>query len=130
MLLYTIGLLGTGALAIPTLAGATAYAVADLLSLRQGIDEKFRRAPAFYAVILVSIVAASAMNLLQISAVRALYWTAVLNGLLAPVLLVAIALASGDRILMRDQPAGLLVRSIVWATAIMMAVAGVAMFAL
>lgn len=130
MLLYTIGLLGTGALAIPTLAGATAYAVADLLGLRQGIDQKFHHARAFYAVILVSIVTASAMNLLRISAVGALYWTAVLNGLLSPLLLVAIALASGDRALMRDQAAGRLVRGLVWATAIIMAAAGVAMFVL
>ncbi len=128
MLLYTIGLLGTGALAIPTLAGATAYAVAELLALRQGIDERFHRAPAFYVVILVSIAAAMAIDFLHISAVRALYWAAVLNGLLAPVLLVAIALVSGHRGVMHDQPASARVRGIVWLTAGIMTAAGVMMF--
>jgi Mn2+/Fe2+ NRAMP family transporter len=128
MLLYTIGLLGTGALAIPTLAGATAYAVAELLSLRQGIDEQFHRAPAFYAIILVSILVATLMDFLHVSVVRALYWAAVLNGLLAPVLLVAIAMVSADRTLMHDQPARRGVRAMVWITAAIMAIAGVAMF--
>jgi NRAMP (natural resistance-associated macrophage protein)-like metal ion transporter len=128
MLLYTIGLLGTGALAIPTLAGATAYAVAELLALRQGIDERFHRAPAFYAVILVSIVAAIAMDFLHISAVSALYWTAVINGLLAPLLLVVIALVSADPLVMKTQPASRVVRAMVWGTAAIMAIAGVAMF--
>ncbi len=130
MLLYTIGLLGTGALAIPTLAGATAYAVAELLSLRQGIDEQFKRAPAFYAVILVSIAAAIGLDFLHISAVRALYLTAVINGLLAPVLLVAIAGTSADSVIMRGQTGGRLVRTLVWLAAGIMTTAGVLMFAL
>ena len=128
MLLYTIGLLGTGALAIPTLAGATAYAVAELLSLRQGIDERFHRAPAFYAVILVSIGSAIAMDFLHISAVRALYLAAVINGLLAPVLLVAIARTSADRAVMHHQPGGRLVSTLVWLSAAIMGAAGVMMF--
>lgn len=130
MLLYTIGLLGTGALAIPTLAGATAYAVSELLALRQGIDEQFHRAPAFYAIILVSIATAMAMDFLHVSVVRALYWAAVLNGLLAPVLLVAIALVSADATIMHGQHAPVRIRIMVWATAAVMGVAGVAMMVL
>lgn len=130
MLLYTVGLLGTGALAIPTLAGATAYAVSELLALRQGIDEQFHHAKAFYAIILVSIVAAMSMDFLHVSVVRALYWAAVLNGLLAPVLLVAIAIVSADATLMRQQPANVRVRAMVWTTAGIMAAAGVAMVVL
>lgn len=117
MLLYTVGLLGTGALAIPTLAGATAYAAAELLSFRQGIDEKFHRAKAFYAVILVSIAAAIAMDFLHISAVRALYLTAVINGLLAPILLVAIARTSADAAVMHGQPGARRVHALVWVAA-------------
>jgi Mn2+/Fe2+ NRAMP family transporter len=130
MLLYTIGLLGTGALAIPTLAGATAYAITELLTLRQGIDERFHRAPAFYAIISVSIVGAILMDFLEISVVRALFWTAVINGLLAPVLLVAIATLSGDSTIMHKQPAGRIVRILVWSAAMLMTAAAVLMFVL
>jgi Mn2+/Fe2+ NRAMP family transporter len=129
MLLYTIGLLGTGALAIPTLAGATAYAVAELLSLRQGIDETFHRAPAFYAIILVSIGSAIAMDFLRLSAVRALYVAAIINGLLAPVLLIAIARTCADRTVMHGQPGSRIVRSLVWLAAAIMTAAGAMMFA-
>ena len=128
MWLYTIGLLGTGALAIPTLAGASAYAVAELLALRQGMDERFHRAPAFYAIILLSIGVAIGMDFIHVSPVRALYWTAVINGLLAPILLVAIAQLSGDRTVMHQQPAARFTRAMVWFTAAVMAAAGIAMF--
>lgn len=128
MWLYTIGLLGTGALAIPTLAGASAYAVAELLALRQGMDERFHRAPAFYAIILLSIGVAIGMDFIHVSPVRALYWTAVINGLLAPILLVAIAQLSGDQTVMHQQPAARFTRAMVWFTAAVMAAAGIAMF--
>ncbi|MBL0173217.1 MAG: Nramp family divalent metal transporter [Gemmatimonadaceae bacterium] len=130
MLLYTIGLLGTGALAIPTLAGATAYAVAELLTLRQGIDERFHRAPAFYAIVLASIAGAVIMDFLHISVVRALFWTAVINGLLAPLLLVAIARTSADRDVMHQQPSSRVVQSLVWSAATIMTIAAVLMFVL
>jgi Mn2+/Fe2+ NRAMP family transporter len=129
-LLYTIGLFGTGALAIPTLAGASAYAFAELLAWRQGMDERFHRAPAFYGIVLLSIAVAIGMDFLGISPVRALYLAAVLNGLLAPVLLVVIAQVSGHRALMQQQPAHVATRSMVWLTAAIMATGGVAMFVL
>lgn len=129
-LLYTIGLFGTGALAIPTLAGASAYAFAELLAWRQGMDERFHRAPAFYGIVLLSIAVAIGMDFLGINPVRALYLAAVLNGLLAPVLLVVIAQVSGQRALMQQQPAHVATRSMVWLTAAIMATGGVAMFVL
>jgi Mn2+/Fe2+ NRAMP family transporter len=130
MLLYTIGLFGTGALAIPTLAGASAYAFAELLGLRQGIDERMHRAPAFYGIIVLSILVAIAMDFVHISPVHALYLAAVLNGLLAPVLLVVIAVISGHVTLMQQQPASRATRGLVWTSAAVMTVAGIAMFTL
>lgn len=102
-LLYTLGLLGTGFLAIPTLAGSSSYAFAEIFGWRQGIDERLRRAPAFYAVLILSLAIGVLLDFLNISPVRALFYSAVLNGLLAPVLLLGILLVARDHALMRGQ---------------------------
>jgi Mn2+/Fe2+ NRAMP family transporter len=128
MLLYTVGIVGTGLLAIPTLAGSAAYAFAETFNWRQGIDERFVRARAFYAIIGLSISAGIAMDFVGISAVKALYWTAVINGLLAPFLLVGILLAATDRKLMCGQPSSWLGRAVVGVTTLAMFAAGIAMF--
>lgn len=128
MLLYTIGIVGTGLLAIPTLAGSAAYAFAETFGWRQGMDEKFSRARAFYGVIAISVVLGIGMDFAGISAVRALYWTAVLNGLLAPFLLVGVLLAAADRRLMCGQPSSRLARAVVGLTTLAMFAAGIAMF--
>ena len=128
MLLYTIGIVGTGLLAIPTLAGSAAYAFAETFDWRQGIDEKPTRARAFYAVIGASIAIGVAMDFAGISAVKALYWTAVINGLLAPFLMVGILHAASDRKLMRGQPSSWLGLVVVGATTVAMFAAGIAMF--
>jgi Mn2+/Fe2+ NRAMP family transporter len=128
MLLYTISLGGTGLLAIPTLAGSAAYPFTEVFNWRQGIAEKFTRARAFYAVIGVSIAIGVAMDFIGISAVKALYWMAVINGLLAPFLMVGILHAASDRQLMRGQPSSWLARLVVGATTVAMFAAAVAMF--
>ena len=127
-LLYTVGIVGVGALAIPTLAGSAAYAFAELLGWRQGIDEHFRGAPAFYAVILVSLAAGVAMDFANVNAVHALYWTAVVNGVLAPFLLVGILAAASDARLMRGQPSSRLGQVVVGTTALAMFGAAAGMF--
>jgi NRAMP (natural resistance-associated macrophage protein)-like metal ion transporter len=128
MLLYTIGIMGTGLLAIPTLAGSAAYALAETFNWRQGIDVKFTRARAFYAVVGISITIGVLMDSLGIGAVKALYWTAVINGLLAPFLLVGILHTASDRKLMHGQPSSLLGRVAVGFTMVAMFAAGIAMF--
>ena len=128
MLLYTIGIVGTGLLAIPTLAGSAAYAFAETFRWRQGIDERFSRARAFYAVVGISIALGITMDFAGIGAVKALYWTAVINGLLAPFLLIGILHAASDRKLMNGQPSSRLGRVVVGATTVAMFAAGIAMF--
>ena len=128
MLLYTIGIVGTGLLAIPTLAGSAAYAFAETFDWRQGIDQKFTRARAFYAVVGVSIALGISMGFVGISPVKALYWTAVINGLLAPFLMLGILHAASDRKLMRGQPSSWLARGVVGFTTVAMFAAGIAMF--
>jgi NRAMP (natural resistance-associated macrophage protein)-like metal ion transporter len=128
MLLYTIGIVGTGLLAIPTLAGSAAYAFAETFDWEQGIDKTFSRARAFYAIVAISIVLGILMDFVGIGAVKALYWTAVINGLLAPFLMVGILHAASDRKLMNGQPSGWLGRIVVGVTMVAMFGAGVAMF--
>jgi Mn2+/Fe2+ NRAMP family transporter len=129
-LLYTLGLVGTGALAIPTLAGSAAYAFAELFGWREGIDERFHGAPAFYAVLVASLAAGAAMDFANVNAVAALYWTAVLNGLLAPFLLVGILLVASDRKVMQGQTSSRLGRAVVGVTTVTMFAAAAAFFVL
>ena len=126
--LFTIGIVGVGFLAIPTLAGSTAYAFAETLGWRQGLDRELKRARSFYALILLSTGVGVGLDFIGINPVKALYWTAVINGLLAPFLLVAILVVASDRKLMQSQPSSRLGWTVVALTAIAMFAAGVAMF--
>jgi Mn2+/Fe2+ NRAMP family transporter len=129
-LLYTIGLLGTGALAIPTLAGSAAYALSETFGWREGINERFRHAPEFYGVVILSVAIGITFDWVNLNPVQALYWTAIINGLLAPFLLVGILLVASDRTLMRGQTSSRLGRVTVGITTAVMFAAGVAMFVL
>ncbi len=121
-------MLGTGLLAIPTLAGAGAYAFTEIYGWRQGIDERYNRAPAFYAVFICSVGLGIALDFAGINPVAALYWTAVINGLLAPFLLVGILIAACDRSLMHGQPSSMTGRVVVGVTTAVMFAAAIGMF--
>lgn len=127
-MLFTLGIIGTGLLAIPTLAGSAAYAFADTFGWRQGLDERFGRAHAFYAVFLASLGIGIALDLINFSPIKALYWTAIINGLLAPFLLLGILSIACDRSLMRTQPSSLLSRIVVGFTTALMFGAAIGMF--
>lgn len=86
--LFAIGIIGTGLLAVPILAGSAAYAVSETFGWVEGLDRKPREAKAFYAVIALATAGGVALNLVDIDPMRALYWAAVVNGLLAPPLMV------------------------------------------
>ena len=126
--LFTAGIVGVGFLAIPTLAGSTAYAFAETLGWRQGLDKKWKRARAFYTLILLSTGVGVGLDFAGINPVKALYWTAVINGLLAPFLLVAILVVASDGKLMQGQPSSRLGWTVVAVTTVAMFVAGIAMF--
>ena len=126
--LLTVGILGVGFLAIPTLAGSAAYACAEIFKWRQGLDKSLGQARYFYAIILLSTGAAVCLNFVGINPVKALYWAAVINGLLAPFLLLAILIVASDRKLMQWQPSSRLGWILVAMTTAMMFAAGIAMF--
>lgn len=86
--LFAIGIIGTGLLAVPILAGSAAYAVSETFGWVEGLDRKPREAKAFYGVIVVATLGGFGLNFLGIDSMKALYWAAVVNGLLAPPLMV------------------------------------------
>lgn len=92
--LFALGIIGTGLLAVPVLAGAAAYAVSETFHWAEGLDRKPFEAKAFYATIAAAVMAGVAMNFLAIDPMKALYWAAVVNGLLAPPLMVVTMLVA------------------------------------
>lgn len=127
-LLYTLGLVGTGLLAIPTLAGSAAYAFAETFDWAYGLDEKFRNAVSFYAVFIVATIAGAALDLFNVDPIKALYWSAIVNGLLAPFLLVALYLVATDHKIMDGQTSSRISRWMVAITTVVMFGAAVGMF--
>ena len=126
--LFTLGVLGVGFLAIPTLAGSAAYAFAETFDWSQGLDRKMAGARRFYLVIGISTAAGIALDFARISPLKALYWSAIANGLLAPFLLVGVLLVASSRKLMEQQPISVLGRVAVGFTALLMFGAAIGMF--
>ena len=119
-LLYSLGIVGTGLLAIPTLAGSAAYALAETFDWAYGLDQRFSQAASFYAVFAVSIVAGIGLDFLNVDPIRALFWTAVVNGLLAPFLMIGIWLVASDTKVMNGQTSTPLSRATVAIAALLM----------
>jgi NRAMP (natural resistance-associated macrophage protein)-like metal ion transporter len=128
--LYAAGLIGVGLLAIPTLAGSAAYSLAETFGWKQGLDRSLRTAPRFYVVVVLAMLGGIGLDFTRVNPLRALYWSAVLNGLLAPLLLVGILAVAVDNKLMKGQPSSWLSRIVVAFATLLMLGAGVAMFAL
>ena len=129
-LLYATGLIGVGFLAIPTLAGSAAYVFTETFGFRQGLDEPLRRARVFYAVLVLSVLLGTGLTFSPIRPVDALFGAAVINGVLAPFLLVGILLVASDRKIMQNQPSSLLGRIVVGITTLGMGAAAIALFVL
>ncbi len=106
-LLFTFGLVGTGMLGVPVLAGSGAYAVAEAAAWQRGMDEKIQRARNFYGVIIAAMLLGMALNFAALEPMKFLFWAAVINGLLAPPLIVIILIVSNDSRIMGDSRNGL-----------------------
>ena len=125
--LFAAGIIGTGLLAAPILAGSAAYAVAETFKFREGLYLKLRQAPTFYAVIAVATLVGTAISLIGINPILALYYAAVLNGLVAPLLLLMIMLIGNNRKIMQNKTNGRLANILGWTTTITMGTAAVAL---
>ncbi len=126
-LLFAAGILGTGLLAVPVLAGSSAYAIAETFKMRHGLYLTLRQARGFYAVIALSTLIGAAINLLGINPMQALYYTAVINGVAAPPLLLIIMLVSNNRKIMKDKTNGRISNILGWITTAAMTLAAVAL---
>ncbi len=125
-LLFTLGIIGAGLLGIPVLAGSASYALSETFGWKQGLYRKWKQAHAFYGVIIVATLLGVLMNFVGIDPIKALIYSAVVNGLVAPVVLVLIVLLASSKKVMGERVNGWWSREIGWLTAGLMAIAGVA----
>ncbi len=125
-LLFTFGVVGTGLLAIPVLAGSTAYAVAESFGWRYGLYRKLKQAYAFYGVIIISMVFGVVANFFHLDPIKGLIYAAVANGLIAPVMLFFIIRISRNKMIMGKYRSGIVSTTFMWVTIIIMTIAGVA----
>lgn len=126
--LFTLGIVGTGMLAVPVLAGSSAYAIAEGARWRSAsLDLKPRLARKFYGVIAAAILIGLAFDLARLNAVRMLFLAAVLNGLLAPPLIIMVVLVTSDRRVMGNRTNSFGLRALGWLCAVIMSTAAIAL---
>ena len=126
-ILFSIGVIGTGLLAIPVLAGSLSYMLAETLQFSMGLDKKFNEAKRFYAVIIVSLVAGLGMQGFGLSPVKALLYTAILYGLTSPILIAVILHIGNNKKIMGDLTNSRLSNILGFLTLILMTAAAVAL---
>lgn len=124
--LFALGIVGTGLLAVPVLAGSTAYALAESFGWKQGLYRKLNQASAFYGVIIVSMVIGIAANFAHLDPIKGLIYAAVANGIIAPVILFFVVRLSGNKRIMGEHANGSMLASIGWLTVLFMTISGVA----
>ncbi len=122
-LLFAAGVIGTGLLAVPVLAGSASYAIAEAFEWKEGLSRTFRQAPGFYGVIILSTAVGLVVNLLDVPAFTMLYYAAVLNGIMAPPLMIFILLVANNRSIMGHQTNGWLSNVLGFILMMVMAVA-------
>jgi Mn2+/Fe2+ NRAMP family transporter len=125
--LFAVGIIGAGLVAIPVLAASAAFGVAGLAGWRRGLGRHARNAPQFYVVIGLSFLVAMAMAISTIDPIKALFYSQVLDGVIAPVLIALMILLTSNRKLMGDYVNGLATKVIGWSAAGVMVVADVAL---
>lgn len=124
--LFAVGIIGTGFLAVPVLAGASAYAIAESFRFKVGLYRKLKDAYAFYGIIIVSMIVGIVMNFVGIDPIKALIYSAVGNGIVAPVVLFFVVQLSSSKEVMGPHSNGRLASWIGWITVAAMAIAGIA----
>ena len=127
--LFTLALVGTGILAVPVLAGSCAYAIAEAATWRKAsLNERPWRAPRFYVVIAAAMLIGLALDFAGFNAVKMLFWSAVINGVLAPPLVVIVVILTSDSKVMGSRVNSRTANALGWLCAGVMAAAAIAMF--
>ncbi len=125
-LLFALGIIGTGLLAVPILAGSASYALSESFQWEMGLDRKLKEAYTFYGVIIVSMILGLLINLIRLNPIKVLIYSAVINGLVAPVVLILIVFMSSNKEIMGDRANNRLTTALGWFITGIMFFAGVA----
>ena len=125
-LLFAVGIIGVGLLGIPVLSGSAAYAVSESVRWKVGLHKKLNHAYSFYGVMIFSMLIGLGLNFIGLDSIKALIYSAVLNGCVAPVVLILIVLLSSNKKIMGDYSNSIVLKVIGWITVALMAVAAIA----
>lgn len=128
-LLFSLGIIGSGLLAVPVLAGSSAYAVGEARRWSVGLEKRPDAAKGFYAVIVVSTLVGVVLNMVHLDPIKALFWSAVVNGVVAAPIMVMIMLLASRRKVMRTFRLPLRLKVLGWGATLVMAAVTIAMFA-
>jgi NRAMP (natural resistance-associated macrophage protein)-like metal ion transporter len=126
--LFTLGLIGTGMLAVPVLAGSCAYAIAEAAAWRGSLDRRPWQAGRFYLVLTTSVVLGIAITYVGLDAIKLLFTTAVINGVLAPPLILVVLLLTSDRTVMGDATNSRTLSVMGWIALVVMVAAALGLF--
>lgn len=124
--LFALGVIGTGLLAIPVLAGSISYALSESFNWKEGLYRKLKQAQAFYGVIIISLFVGLGLNFVGLDPIKALIYSAVANGVIAPVILFFVVVISSNKSIMGHHANGKLTKIFGWAVTGLMVIAGVA----
>lgn len=126
-IIFATGIIGLGFLSIPVLAGSAAYAVAETFNLKEGLNLKLKKAPGFYTIIIASMLVGLLINFIGIDPIKALVYTAVINGVVAVPLIFVIAKIAGNEKVLGQYKSGWLSNFLVWTAFIGIGLAAVGM---
>jgi Mn2+/Fe2+ NRAMP family transporter len=127
--IFALGIVGTGLLALPVLAGSAAYAVGEALKWRVGLTQRPGRAKGFYGVIAAATLVGAVLNFTPLDPIKALFWSAVINGVAAVPIMVMIMLLGSRQKVMRQFTLSPWLKSLGWLATAVMAAAAIGMFA-
>src|SRR5258708_35649157 len=125
-LLFAIGIIGMGLLAIPVLAGSVAYTVAESFKWRSGLYRKLDQAQEFYGVIIICMIVALAMNFMGLDPIKMLIYSAVVNGLVAPLILFLIVQMTSNKRVVKERVNHPIIAGLGWFITGIMAISGIA----
>ncbi len=124
--LFAIGILGMGLLAIPVMAGSSAYAISESMGRRQGLNNKLKQGYLFYGVIIISMLVGLGLNFIGLNPIKALIYAAVINGMVAPVIITLIVIIAKNKKVMGEWKNSTIATSFGWLLTFLMAIAGLA----
>lgn len=125
-ILFAIGIIGTGMLAVPVLASSTSYAISESFGWKEGLYRRFKKARAFYIIIIFSIMVGIILNFVGIHPIKALIYSAIINGIIAPIVIIFIVHISSDHKIMGHYKNSKLQKIIGWLTIFIMSITAIA----